>query len=437
MLTARKLGLKSQPCLVRPMRLSNTFRCSSYACALTRWCDREESRMETMSKTLKPESSDAKKMDSARVRVLATREFLKQVPMVLCANAAHTIQASARAVLYAESHLRQLRMQIGGVDGASTQQGGATMVRWCGPKDVQLMQRVYSGLMEPDGILGLSTLRQHSTLSERALDYESAGYWQESLQCNELLLQRDPHNARHQASVLTCMRNLGQFNLLHEYANAAMVSASNEMNEAHHQSLRDYAIQGAWRLSKWCSMTSKELDGLETFDANVARMLLNVKELVSAPESARGEVYNRMHGIAERTHAALLPALASASVESYERAYPYILQLHLLADIEAVARLCRTMSTTTTNNLAAFKTKVVDLLESRITLLEQNPQIREPLLAIQRTLYGILGLPEEVRRTWCAHAKLLRKADILPAALSAVMQACAEEPYGGLRFVLE
>jgi hypothetical protein len=46
-----------------------------------------------------------------------------------------------------------------------------------------LMQKIYTGLDEPDGLKGIATLRASNTLRDHIVDLENSGKWRDAFMC--------------------------------------------------------------------------------------------------------------------------------------------------------------------------------------------------------------------------------------------------------------
>ena len=412
--------------------------------SIARWSDREESRFDGHAKAARSDSTEQKRLASAKKKHSRVRAFLGGIPLQVCIEAAHSIKAPARAVLYAEAYMRQLRAT------SPRRADEAASTHWCSPHDVRLLQKVYAELMEPDGIVGLSSLRSYTTEEERALDYESSGKWQDALQCNEILLQRDPHNLCYQSSLMTCMRNLGQFNLLHSFASSA---SSVAISDEDRNVLRDFAIQGAWRLSKWDTLDTLCTDAPQSFDGSLAKVMLSMhtvaqETLAAAPLVDAAEIptnanqrLSEVEGTIRDVRDMLLPAISAASMESYDRTYPYLLQLHILSDLEQTIGTIREQRgrTEAPKPKQQPTEKLIQHLSLSRKIIEITPQYQEPVLATHRVILGILGKTNETASIWMQYGTILRNFGMLPSALSAVMQASAvsaESPLDDARSTL-
>ena len=45
------------------------------------------------------------------------------------------------------------------------------------------MQKIYTGLDEPDGLKGIATLRASNTLRDHIVDLENSGKWRDAFMC--------------------------------------------------------------------------------------------------------------------------------------------------------------------------------------------------------------------------------------------------------------
>ena len=409
---------------------------------LQRWSEREESRFETQAKAPRGDSVEHKRIASAKKKHTRVSEFLEKIQLPMCIEAAHSIKAPARAVLYAETYVRHLRAGKAHHSASPAKAFSAAPMHWCAPADVRLLQKVYAELMEPDGIIGLSALRSHTTEEERALDFESSGKWQDALQCNELLLQRDPQNLCYQSSLMTCMRNLGQFNMLHSFASAA---AAATVSEEDRNVLRDFAIQGAWRLSKWDTLEQLGDEAPQSFDGSLARVMLSMHTVAADTLGKVPKVATKTEGTLQKASAdieatirgvrtSLLPAISAASMESYERTYPYLLQLHILSDLEQTLSSVQDISglREAQRSRAQPLDRLAEHLAQSRAIVEITPMYQEPVLATHRAILGILGKTSETAPIWMQYGTTLRNFGMLPSALSAFMQASAVSAHRSL-----
>jgi hypothetical protein len=380
--------------------------------------------------------------------------LLGRVSLPLLSTAAKRMNAHARALQYAEEHLRQKYAYRGPADSGSNKRGGASLMEggramhklagdpnrwrcesWIGAQldrpELQMLQQIYSKISdEPDGLQGLAALRRQqgnggvgvqsagamlvtggavdtgdaheSSLIEQALLHERAEEWVDALRCYEQALKDRQLRGQHQHLASCASRNRGTragINgntgesgeaALHVGVVKALAELGHEQAVLHHVTgvgvsvgssggehtgsskvpklLLPWAVQAAWGLSRWPLLSSMVThansagsggssrqgkvgaigataiagDNLcaahDGFDVGLAKLIL----LAVAPQQ-RGQAgrYPPLLSLDERfrqqletSRVEVLGGLAAASTESYQRAYPFLLQLHQLHEVE-------------------------------------------------------------------------------------------------------
>ncbi|KAK3275904.1 hypothetical protein CYMTET_15995 [Cymbomonas tetramitiformis] len=248
------------------------------------------------------------------------------------------------------------------------------------------------------------------------------------------------------------------------------------------EELRAYGVAAAWRLGRWDRVSeflgpagagagtaagdtqSRRGAGAgnarggvqEAFEVSLGKVLLALEQ--------RDEP--KLYSTVKDARAALLAPLAAASMESYDRAYPYLVQLHLLQEAEAswpaLAGSASHASTTPGRGASpAANCQVVGPKESarilvsagwaqRLRLMQPSLNTWEPQLAMRRRIYALCGLrhppphmgipfpvfsfpcaaTREVAQTWLQYAKLSRRVGHLEAASLAVLEAARQGAEG-------
>lgn len=132
-----------------------------------------------------------------------------------------------------------------------------------------------------------------------------------------------------------------------------------------------------------------------------------------------------------------LGAAVTASSRQYARAYPAILQLHMLHEVgmvcEAGLEIAKTYSLNTSNQNKnqLVQHRIIQLrdnLANRLDITLPSFRIRESILSIRRTAYAEspsnnASMKAEVGAAWIASAKIARKAGHEQTAYSASLQA--------------
>jgi serine/threonine-protein kinase ATR len=188
-------------------------------------------------------------------------------------------------------------------------------------------------------------------------------------------------------------------------------------------------VQAAWRLGKW-DLMDEYLDGADaegllfsssdsnaSFDRDVAKILHAMM---------KKDQYSVAEGIAISKQALIAP-LAAAGMDSYTRAYPFVVKLHLLRELEdfqAVLNGDSYLEKSFSTSDQVFS-KAVDNWENRLRFTQSSLWTREPLLAFRRLVFGASGLGAQVGNCWLQYAKLCRLAGHYETAHRAILEAQA------------
>ncbi|KAJ4962511.1 hypothetical protein NE237_022450 [Protea cynaroides] len=340
-------------------------------------------------------------------------ELLGAIPKVTFAKASFRCQAYARSLMYFESHVRG---KSGSFNPAAERNGNFE------DGDVSFLMEIYSGLDEPDGLSGLAHLRKSSSLHDQLLINKKAGNWAEVLTSCEQALRMEPISAQRHSDVLNCLLNMCHLQ--------AMVTHVDGLISRIPQYKKTWCMQGvqaAWRLGRW-DLMDEYLSGAEgegllcssaesnaSFDMDVAKILqaMMKKDQFSVAEK-----------IAQSKQALLAP-LAAAGMDSYMRAYPFAVKLHLLHELEDFhALLLNESFLERAFNLDDLKfSKMVEGWDNRLRFTQPSLWAREPLLAFRRLVFGASGLSTHVGSSWLQYAKLCRSAGHYETAIRAILEA--------------
>ncbi|KAL2643558.1 hypothetical protein R1flu_011145 [Riccia fluitans] len=339
-------------------------------------------------------------------------QLLAAIPKRALAGASFRCQAYARALLYFESYVRE---KSGSLNPAAVSSGAFE------DDDVTFLLDIYSGLDEPDGLSGLSRLRTTTTLQDQILIHEKSGNWGESLTCYEQALQMEPTSVLRHSGLLNCLLNMGHLQ--------AMVTHVDGLNLRIPDHKRDWSmrgIQASWRLGQWNLLeeyvTVADSDGsLLNGGEGYAVFDLSLAKILQAHKKGDRELFTEQIMMSRQS---LLAPLAAASMESYTRAYPLIVKLHMLQELEDFSSLADTKAAADSNHLKVIMELVGDW-ENRLRITQPSLWAREPILALRRLLFGASGLQSEVGICWLEYAKLCRAAAHFETANRAILQAQA------------
>ncbi|XP_077246738.1 ataxia telangiectasia-mutated and RAD3-like protein isoform X3 [Tasmannia lanceolata] len=385
---------------------------------LGQWVDDLKQEV-ALSQSLQKQSSKAKEplsdFDQQLIQCNNVSELLDAIPKVTLARASFRCRAYARSLLYFESHVQT---KSGSFNPAAERSGIFA------DEDVSFLMEIYSGLDEPDGLSGLAHLRRSSSLHDQLLINEKAGNWAEVLTSCEQALQMEPNSVQRHSGVLNCL-----LNMCHLQAMATHVDGLISRVPQYKKTWCMQGVQAAWRLGRWNLMdeylSGADKEGLicgnsesnASFDMNLAKILqamMKKDQFVVAEKIAQ-------------TRQALLVPLAAAGMDSYMRAYPFVVKLHMLRELEDFHALL-------TDNSFLEKSfhlddlrflKVINDWDNRLKFTQPSLWAREPLLAFRRLVFSASNLGAQVGNCWLQYAKLCRSAGHYETASRAILEAQA------------
>jgi hypothetical protein len=343
--------------------------------------------------------------------------FISAIPKRILAETSFQCGAFDRALLYLEVSVRE---------AWKSRLPPPLEVR-CDQETVKLLQHIYAGLDDVDGLMGVAKLRGRSTLEEQVLDSERAGDWTAALACYEQASQEDPKIMKNHHGLLRCLRNLGHLQTMLTHAEGCMNSFPHET-----AFFRDSALQASWRLGRWeliedlLSKKGGTEERKRTFDFNLAQVLLDAR--------ARNDIeFSRNM---RRARISVLAPLAAAGMESYQRAYPFLVRLQMLSELQNLGSILIQSGgdNSSLDASCARAKKLITGWDLRIQVTQSSLLGREPLLALRRVLFELLDMKEEVADGWLQFARAARCAGHTSTAHSAIMQA---DRYGACRAHIE
>ncbi|CAH2061656.1 unnamed protein product [Thlaspi arvense] len=360
-------------------------------------------------------SASTTEQDQLLVQCKYVLELLLAIPKVTLARASFRCQAYARSLMYLESHVRE---KSGSLNPAAEKSGLFENA------DVSSLMGIYSCLDEPDGLSGFASLSKSLSLQDQLLIDKKSGNWAEVFTACEQALQMEPTSVQRHSDVLNCL-----LNMCHHQTMVTHVDGLISRVPEYKKTWCTQGVQAAWRLGKWDLMDEylggadeegllfSSSDSNASFDRDVAKIL-------------QAMMKKDQYSVAERiaiSKQALIAPLAAAGMDSYTRAYPFVVKLHLLRELEDFQALLNgdsylEKSFSTTDPVFS---KVVDNWENRLRFTQSSLWTREPLLAFRRLVFGASGLGAQVGNCWLQYAKLCRLAGHYETAHRAILEAQA------------
>ncbi|KAL0365707.1 UNVERIFIED_CONTAM: Serine/threonine-protein kinase ATR [Sesamum angustifolium] len=318
-------------------------------------------------------------------------------------------------LLYFESYVRD---KSGAFNPASERNGVFE------DEDISFLMEVYSGLDEPDGLSGLASLRKSKSLQDHLLINKKAGNWAEVLTSCEQALQMQPFSVQRHSDVLNCL-----LNMCHLQAMVTHVDGLISRIPQYRKTWCTQGVQAAWRLGRW-DLMSEYLTG-----ANEEGLLYSSSESNAFFDKDVAQILQAMMKknqflVAEKialSKQALIAPLAAAGMDSYARAYPFVVKLHLLRELEDFNSLLNGESFLGRRfqlDEPGFL-RALENWESRLKLTQPSLWAREPLLAFRRLVFSASGLSAQVGNCWRQYAKLCRSSGHYETANRAILEAKA------------
>jgi len=356
---------------------------------------------------------------------------LKEVDKRTLAGAAFRCGAFARAMQYFEAAVRE--EQGGGLNPA------ARMKAAYAESDVSFFISVYSELEEPDGISGFTRLRQGGpTNSDMVLAAERRGSWAEALTLYEQALQQEAGRSAdaqlapletlssHASGQLDCLLHMGHLQAVLQQTEGLALHAVGEAR----CKLAVKGIAAAWRMGRWDELESclqvaldnPQLAGPdEVWEVRIGEMLI----------SLRDGAKTKLHTQLEAARHEIMGPLSAAAMESHLRAYPYVVRLHMLQEIEDAVQHLPGLQLKS-GSLSIKPELIVQKLHwrERLACMQISLSAQEPVLALRRQIAAVGGIPHEEGRCFLLQAKLSRKTGHFDSAAISCFEAISLKAEG-------
>lgn len=362
------------------------------------------------------------------------------------AKCAFRTRSYARAILLAENHVRQIRIKNDLHTWPACLESVLGKTSLTGPNNdgdaeaCSILQKSFAGLDDADSMSGIAALRTSSSLAELVIDTEVSGRFNEALSTYERAIAENPQNVQFHQGFLRCLMSLGHWETMLSHAKGLLHSAKlNEMELR--KTAEANGIEAAWRLGRWDSIKMFDNFPVGKYENAVSIEPVNKWDLdytISFGKMIfalhdRNEVLMRSAANAAREHI-LLP-LRRAALDGYNRAYPMIVRLHSVSDVEDVydelstreSIKCEESGDSLQDSLRArLRTLQYPRLHSmatRTTITSASIKIREPLLSTKRVCFEELRMLNEATRVNVQLARLAKDAENLRSAAASAFRA--------------
>ena len=182
-----------------------------------------------------------------------------------------------------------------------------------------------------------------------------------------------------------------------------------------------FGIEAAWKLARWPELRQylancSDAEHRGEFDALFGSAMLALHN--QDRERFNGDLYRaRLH---------LMNSISASGIESYQRVYPLIVNLHMLHELEQSWMLSPAgfeSEMEVEGVLDQRKAKLLREWNMRMEITQQRFRVREPLYHLQHAVLSQYSSGIDVDRCWLEVAKLARKENQLQTAQLAIIQA--------------
>ena len=354
------------------------------------------------------------KTDPSYLRI---KDFLDKVPQDALAFASYNCGAHTRSLMHYEQFVKSKKENL------HMQQ------------HLDFVQKLYVALDEPDGVAGISAIRQtQPTLKDQILAYESIGQLSDAAVCYDRAVRLDPTDLTLRQGLLRCRLSLGELNSAMEQT-VGIIAEKPGWTEQ----LNVFRVEAAWKLGQWDKLEHFLKPEMHSRSWNVC-----LGKIFLAAKMNNEVDYKK--GI-NLLRSELMGPLCAASMEigSYQRGYDYIVQLHMLNELEQGMKVVMELNDTSLQPVESTKTQQMKMLlqqwDQRLQFTQPLFRIQERILNLRRTVLGLASfennkdfVDHEVGNCWLQTAKIARECGLVQAAHSSLL--CASN-YNMPEFCLE
>ncbi|KAI9721086.1 MAG: hypothetical protein M1812_002567 [Candelaria pacifica] len=325
----------------------------------------------------------------------SVEQVLSTIPAEVISQRAMECNSFARALFHWEQYIRQQKSK------RSTYEEPRSLEPL-----FEHLQDIYTKIDEPDGIEGISAHIHILNIDQQILEHRKAGRWTAAQSWYEILLAKEPENTDIQVSLLTCLKESGQHEVLLNQVEGLRRSQTTI------QKLLPFAVESAWVTGKWNSLV--EYMGLVTgtigadFNIGIGRALLamqkqDLAQLTTVIEELRNNIARN---------------LSNTTTASFQACHDTMLKFHVLTDLESIGRV------SSTGHLD--RPALLESLNSRLGILGSYLTEKQYLLGVRRAAFQLSSPNFSERDTasaWLTSAKLARKGNFINQAFHAVLHA--------------
>ncbi|XP_070572431.1 serine/threonine-protein kinase ATR-like isoform X2 [Ptychodera flava] len=329
------------------------------------------------------------------------RGFLDKIPQDVLAKASFNCKAYTRSLMHFEAFITSKKQDI--------------------QQHLGFMQKLYVVMDEPDGVAGVSAIRQENpTLHEQILEHESIGQLRDASACYERAIQLESNDVSLHQGLLKSLMDLGQLSTALVLVNGVLAERPEWTSD-----LSAFRVEAAWKLGQWDS-----LENYVRLETTTSNWNIGLGKILLAAKKKDEEEFKRQLKIVRSEQ---MGPLSAASMEngSYQRGYEYIVRLHMLNEIERGVKCMVGLNGDNQDDQTDNRQQMLHNWQARLDITESSSRTQEPILSLRRITLrlaenaDLTGQDKEIGKCWLQSARVARKAGHIQTAYSSLLNASA------------
>lgn len=380
-------------------------------------------------------------------------KFIQRIPQQTISKAAFECKAYCRALMHYELYMRN-------TPGAVQIQGSMINIK---QEHLIELQNLYASMDEIDAASGILLLKKGSeeSLADAAFRHKINGRLNESIACIEQMLESNENaksDIKQHENYIRTFISIGRYRNALSYLEGLMIDKPEWKD-----SLDSYRIEACWKLGSWDKLKQvvnsnrsdnnpKNQDQTSLSDNQIAvsNFLTNVERsntynsfnagigklftLVAARNEK--EFYETLTVLREQQIGPLSAVSMEAGGNSYQRGYEYVVNLHVLQEIEScLGDMLRLRNDLTDKEqyrnmlIKNLDSYLIEPWERRVLAMQPSFKHLEPIYNVRIALLNFLSshldinLTKQSAKLWLKLAKIGRKAGMFENSYQYMLNA--------------
>lgn len=259
-------------------------------------------------------------------------------------------------------------------------------------ESLKFLARIYAKLDNVDAVIGVLTMKTSEwPLIERINVNNITGNFQDSLACCKRIVEmNDVDDIESVQDIVNCYVSLDEPGTALMMYDQLIKSVENQQSKT----CAEIRAEPLWRLSRFdelgCLLEDEKIASSASWGVQCNRLLLNFRDHES----------NVFPYVVQNVRETLMKNLKITGSEhtAYEKNYRNIINLHLICDLEKSDKVLKMLeqSEQTEENAIELLEDLIKERNTRMTIIQKNPQIEEPILCFYRIVLDLIR--ERVRQ---------------------------------------